>query len=241
MFDKLEERGKLKKQLLEPKVPVVRECKGKEYRSMETGESGIRKRKRVEWGEEEEKIIEKYGTGEYDAAEIAAHLPIRTDVDVYAHVRFLNRKRQLLGQHKLKIKSRPRGPKPQPKQTEEVKHENKSYGSALSMGDQSSSGVKSNGSSESSVEVITISSSSNTESSLDRNSSVKEESMCGSSSVSNSEKQTESSDSSKYYGPIRRRKAIDNPYLRRKISTMIRDLGKTISPPPKTSKKHKDK
>ena len=152
----------------------------------------------------------------------------------------LNRKRLRLGQGKLTIKLRPRGPKPQKREKQEERVETKTIDRELPDSHHSKTEETS---SESSVEVITISSfSSGSESSLDQYSSesrMDESSSDLSSIYSVKGDQTESSYSSEDFWPTpRRRKRIDNPYLRRKMEKMMEELGK--STPTGSRKRSKD-
>ena len=112
LFKLLEQHGKLKKELKEPQ-------KAKEFptddafRTILVTQKTIR-RQRIEWSDEENKIIRRAVKRGFDNVEIAKILSIRTPRDVYSHIQSLNSQRA-----KVKLPPLPSRHRPYRKQTTE--------------------------------------------------------------------------------------------------------------------------
>ena len=109
IYDALKENKKLRKTLPEPSVPKVPPPLPP-TRSMVQQKRGM-VRSRVEWSDTENKILLDGIEQHLSAPVLAEKLPIRTEADIYFHVRHLNRERQKSSLPLLHLIGRPRGRK----------------------------------------------------------------------------------------------------------------------------------
>ena len=109
IFDTLKENKKLRKTLPEPSPPKSPPPLP-QTRSMVQQKRGM-VRSRVEWSEKENKILLEGIEQHLSAPLLAEKLPIRTEADIYFHVRHLNKERQKSSLPLLHLIGRPRAHK----------------------------------------------------------------------------------------------------------------------------------
>ena len=104
-FRKLKQGHKLMTTLPEPK-PLKKEIKALDQREM-TPYGGRERRKPIAWTKEEDDIFMEGVDKKLDRYQIAERLPLRTSLDVYYHLRYLNTLRSKKGEPLLHLKPAP--------------------------------------------------------------------------------------------------------------------------------------